>query len=89
MVVVTVLFSIPAAVLFYYMSLHVETALLERRIRQLRREQEVLLKKNSALRKEIRRTVHGGTEPLERLPAADRIVHIRLGQTPKREGGRQ
>ena len=89
MIAVTLLFSVPASVLLYYMSLHVETSLLERRIRQLRREQEVLLKKNDALRREIRRTVNGGSEPLERLPAADRIVHIRLGQPAKREGERR
>lgn len=86
MLVVALLIALPASVLLYYMSLHVETALLERNIRRLRHEEELLLKKNSALRKEIRRTTYRGAETVERLPAADRIVHIRLGPKTNPEG---
>ncbi len=88
MLLVSLLFALPSAVLLYYMSLHVDTALLERRIRQLRREQETLVKKNDALRKEIRRREFPSTARAERLPAPDRIVHIQIGPKRAPEGSR-
>lgn len=79
---VLLLTSVPAAVLYLYMSMHVRTALLEREMRALERQQELLGKKNRALRKEIKRTLRGSVEVESVLPDADRIVHIQLGETP-------
>ncbi len=78
MFVVLLLLAPPFALLLYYTSMHVETALIERRLVQLESKQESLKKKNRALRKAIAARARDGRSRRYAIPGSQRIVRIEM-----------
>ena len=80
---VFILFLIPFGFLFYYTSINVETALLQRKVKRLEHEKELYMKKNNTLRETIIRESRirsGKVDEPEPDFLRNKIVRIRLDE---------